>query len=182
VAGRHRKTRSRQHHRGRHRKPPSLQLTVLPTVTAVALLAVGGVGLGHALAHGQPHSASVGVAGAHVVPPPVTASATTSPAPSPSTTPSSRPSRRPVHHVLHHRIAPAALTVTDIGPACYVQVTTKRGHLLVRRILHGHQHLAFRRHGLDVVLGNAGGVRIAIDGHHAHRAGRSGEVLRFGVR
>jgi Domain of unknown function (DUF4115) len=181
VPGRHRKAPpSRHRHRGRHRKPPSRQLTVLPTVAVVALLAVGGVGLGHALANDPAHGASVGVLGTHVVAPPVTASPTVSPAPVPTSPPSAQPST-PAVPPAQHRSAPATLTVSDTGPACYVQVTTKDGHLLVRRILHGHQHLAFRQHGLDVVLGNAGGVRIAVDGHHAHRAGESGQVLHFAV-
>lgn len=73
------------------------------------------------------------------------------------------------------------LVVTDTGPACYLRVE-RAGHLLVRTILHGHQHRTFRRHGLDVVLGNAGAVRIAREGHRAVRAGRPGQVLQFHVR
>lgn len=159
-------------------------MTVLPTVTAVALLAVGGVGLGHAVANDQPHGASVAAPLVNppvLTPPPSPGLSPSSPAPPPLSTPSSAPATPPAHHGQRHRTAPAALTLTDTGAACYVQVRTKHGKLLVRRILHGHQHLAFRQHGLRVVLGNAGGVRIAINGHHAHRAGRSGQVLRFRV-
>jgi hypothetical protein len=83
--------------------------------------------------------------------------------------------------VAHHRAAPV-LVVTDIGPACYLQVTAPGGQLLTRQILHGGQRVVFRRHGLDVVLGNAGGVRISVDGRRAHLAGRSGQVRTFHVR
>jgi hypothetical protein len=93
------------------------------------------------------------------------------------------------HHAGHHQghrahghgVAAPALRIVDTGSACYVQVTAD-GHVLKQRILHGHQHLTFRRHGLDVVLGNAGGVRIAFGGHRLHRAGRSGQVRRFRIR
>lgn len=146
-------------------------------MTAVALLAVGGVIFGHAVAHGQaPHGAAV----AAPVPPavaPVIAATPTAPA-TPTTSPSPKPKQRPAHH----RVAPAALSVTDVGSACYIQVTTTHGNLIVRRILHHGQHVSFRRHGLDVVLGNAGGVKVSIDGHHARRGGRSGQVRSFRVR
>jgi Domain of unknown function (DUF4115) len=129
---------------------------------------------GHALAHGQsPHGEAIATPATPALPTPIVVVSPTKPA-----TPA-KP-KRPAHH--HHRVAPDALTVTDLGPACYIQVTTMQGHLVVRRILHDGQHLAFRHHGLEVVLGNAGGVRVSIDGHHAHRAGRSGQVRTFTVR
>jgi hypothetical protein len=190
VSGRHRKTlRSPPRHVGRHRKPPSRRLTVLPTVTVVALLAVGGVGLGPAFANDAPHVAAAVVPLAPSAPPPVIASSPpspvavpSSPSPPPSPTPKPKPSRPPAHHTRHHRIAPAALTVTDLGPACYLEVKTASGHLLTRRILHGHERVTFRQHRLHVVLGNAGAVRIAIDGHPGHRAGQVGQVRVFKIR
>jgi cytoskeleton protein RodZ len=141
-------------------------------VTAVAVIAVGGVVFGHAIAHGQaPHSAVAApeppAVQAPVIPPP-----TPAPAPSPAPKP---PKAR------HPRVKPAALSVTDVGSACYIQVTSAQGDLIVRKILQPGQHLAFRHHGLRVVLGNAGGVRISIDGHRAHRAGRPGQVRSFRV-
>jgi hypothetical protein len=63
-----------------------------------------------------------------------------------------------------------------------VSVATTNGQVLTERIVRSNQHLTFRRHGLDVVIGNAGALRIAVDGHRFHRAGRSGQVRRFRVR
>jgi hypothetical protein len=161
-------------------------------VTVVALLAVGGVGLGHAFANDAPHAASaVAPAGPALAPPvlaspqsPTPPSSSPTPVSSPASTPAkpTKPAKPAAHHATHHRIAPAALTVTDLGPACYLQVRTANGHLLVRRILHGHEQVTFRQHRLRVVLGNAGGVRIAIDGHRAHRAGRAGQVRVLKIR
>lgn len=73
------------------------------------------------------------------------------------------------------------MALTDVGADCYLQVTSRHGHVLVRRILHHGQHVDVRGHGFDVVLGNAGGVRISIHGRPAHRAGRSGQVRQFRV-
>jgi hypothetical protein len=145
----------------------------VPTATAVAVLAVGALAFGHAVAHGQaPHGAAVAAPDDPVI---VTPVITETPRP-PST-----PHHRKVSHHAHHRVRrPAVLAVTDVGGPCYIQVT-RQGHLLVRRILHHGEHVAFRRHGLDVVLGNAGGVRVSINGHHAHRAGRAGQVRTFRV-
>jgi hypothetical protein len=153
----------------------------VPTVTAVAVLAVGGVMFGHAVADGQaPHGASAAVPRTPSLPPPVV-TAPAAPA-GPARPAKAKKPHRPAHNrVVHRHVAPAALTVTDVGSACYIQVTTSNGQLLTRRILHGGQHLAFRRHGLDVVLGNAGGVRVSIDGRRAHVAGRSGQVRTFHV-
>jgi hypothetical protein len=151
---------------------------VLPTLTAVAFVAIGGVGLGHAVANGQAPHAAIGAIGAPATVPQVLIS----PVSSPASTPSVAPSRKSAHKTARHPVTPAALVVTDTGSACYLQVTTKHGRLIVRRILHGHQQMVFRKHGLDVVLGNAGAVRIAVNGHHTRRAGGSGQVLRFRVR
>jgi hypothetical protein len=142
------------------------------------VLAAGGIGFGHAVAHGQTSDGALGgITGMALIHAPV---------PLPSVL-AVHEVRHPGDHsapqpLPHHRPRPAALRITDTGAACYVQVTRGNGQLLVRRILHGHQHLAFRRHGLDVVLGNAGGVRVALNGRRAQRAGTSGEVLRFRVR
>jgi cytoskeleton protein RodZ len=149
----------------------------------VVFVAVAGVGLGRAVANGQAPHADAGVLGTPVVDPLVLVPAE-SPAPVPTARPTPKPAHhpKPTRHQTRHPTTPATLVVNDTGSPCYVQVTSRHGRLLVRRILHGRQHLVFRRDDLDVVLGNAGGVRIAVDGRHAHRAGRSGEVLRFHVR
>jgi cytoskeleton protein RodZ len=179
MAGRHRKApppkRGGHGRHGRHRKPASRQHTVLPTATAVAVLAVGGVIFGHAIAHGQaPHGAAVVAPEPPAVPAPVVTKVPATP------TPPAKP-KHPRRQA-RHRVAPAALSVIDVGPACYIQVTTTQGHVIVRTIMHHGQHLTFRHHGLDVVLGNAGGVKISVNGHHARRAGRSGQVRTFRVR
>jgi hypothetical protein len=178
MAGRHRKLPPpRRGGHGRHRKPPSRPHAVIPTVTAVAVIAVGGVVFGHAIAHGQsPHGAV-----AAPEPPAVQAPVIPPPTPAPSPAVKAAKASKASKAARHPRVKPAALTVTDVGSACYIQVTSTEGHLLVRKILQPGQHLAFRHHGLRVVLGNAGGVRISIDGHRAHSAGRSGQVRSFRV-
>jgi cytoskeleton protein RodZ len=179
-------------------------------VTAVAVLAVGGVGFGHAIARGQAPHAGTGLPGAHpasapVLPTPVdpgsppvvsgtaasrpaaTPAPTTSPdpgsaaptaTPSVSATPSTSPRSTPP---ARHAPSPPALRIVDTGPACYVEVG-RHGHVVVQRILHGKEHLTFRRPGLTVVLGNAGAVQVSIDGHRFHRGGRDGQVRQFRVR
>ena len=71
------------------------------------------------------------------------------------------------------------LAIRITGFDSYVQVTTWNNHLLVSRILHHGQRLAYRQHGLRVVLGNAGAVRISLAGHRPRRAGRPGQVRSF---
>jgi hypothetical protein len=71
------------------------------------------------------------------------------------------------------------LTIT--GTSSYVQVRTWNNHLLVSRVLHHDQRLAFRQHGLRVTLGNAGAVRLAVAGHAGRVAGRPGQVRHFQV-
>jgi hypothetical protein len=65
-----------------------------------------------------------------------------------------------------------------IGAPSYIEVV-RGNRVLERRILRAGQRQVFRKHGLDVVLGNAGAVRIKLNGHRGHRAGSSGEVRRF---
>ena len=142
-------------------------------VGAVAVIAVGGVAFGHAIAHGQAPHAAVAAPEPPAVQAPVI--------PPPTPTPAHSPAATPAPAARHARVRPAALTVTDVGSACYIQVTSAQGHLVVRKILQPGQHLTFRHHGLHVVLGNAGGVRISVDGHRAHLAGRRGQVRSFRV-
>jgi Domain of unknown function (DUF4115) len=179
VAGRHRKTRpprrSERSHHGRHRKPVPRSHTVVPTVTVVAVFAVGGVAFGHAVAHGQAPHAAVAAPGTGPVEPTVAPTVIAPLSPTHPATPKPKPRPAP------HHVTSAALSVTDVHGACYIQVT-RHGTVLVRRILHRGDQVQFRHHGLDVVLGNAGAVRVAIAGHHGHLAGRSGQVRRFRVR
>jgi Domain of unknown function (DUF4115) len=193
VAGRHRKpsTFRRDQYRGRHRKPPSRQLTVVPAVVAVAVLAVGGVAFGHAVADGQAPKNAVSLAGMPPAPRSILtpAAAATPIAPTTPMSPTSRPSpsdratpsHSTIHRAPHRRVAVAAFTMTDRGAACYVQVRSSRGRLLVQRIVHNGQHVSIRQHRLRVVLGNAGAAWISIDGHRAHRAGGPGKVRQFRV-
>jgi cytoskeleton protein RodZ len=99
----------------------------------------------------------------------------------PTLTPTLAP-HKPAHRATATRPRPTdtlALRVT--GSQSYIQITSRSGHLLIRRILHHGQHLAYRRHGLDVVIGNAGAVRLSVGGHRAHLAGRPGQVRRLHV-
>jgi hypothetical protein len=195
VAGRHRKpsTFRREHHRGRHRKPPSTSLTVVPAVVAVAILAVGAVAFGHAVADGQAPKGAASLPGIATAPSAPTAIVTpalpTAPAvPTSSASPShsAQPepgvptplsSKRPRHHA-----APAVFTILDRHGDCYLQVRNSHDRLLAQRILRSGQRQSFRQHDLRVVLGNAGAAWISVDGHHAHRAGRAGQVRQFHIR
>jgi hypothetical protein len=81
----------------------------------------------------------------------------------------------------HHlsRGAPALL-ITDVHGPCYVEVS-HHGKLLTRTILRQGKQLVYRRHGLDIVLGNAGAVRLRINGDHAVRPGAIGQVRNLRV-
>ena len=91
--------------------------------------------------------------------------------PSPLVTPT-HPAPRPI---------PPVLLITDVHGPCYVQVTY-RGRLLTRTILRQGHQLVFRHHGLGLVLGNAGAVRLRINGHHALRPGHFGQVRNLRVK
>jgi uncharacterized protein DUF4115 len=182
MAGRHRKV---SHRRGRHRKPPSPARLALPVGTGIAVVAVAVVALTHGDAHGSPPQHLAPAVVADDVAPSVLGFHTSRPL-----TPSSpvadhhalhvHPATKVDHHArqpAHHR-SPAGLRIRATSD-CYVQVTTTGGKLLLRRILHHHDHVQFRRHHLDVVLGNAGGVVMSVNGRPAHRAGSSGQVRRF---
>lgn len=180
MAGRHRKTTRR----GRHRKPPSPARIALPTGTGLAVIVAAVVVFTHTDANGQPLPplASLPSILLSEPPPSVLAFHTT------------KPVVAHQHHAVkpaHHHVTPhlswlrrhqstAALRI-QARSDCYVQVTNRGGKLLVQRILHRGDHVAFKHHGLHVVLGNAGGVRISIDGAKPRVAGTRGSVRRFPV-
>jgi hypothetical protein len=185
MSGRHR--RGPAPRRGRHRRPPSRQRLIVPALAATVVLAGSGTALGFAV--GDQDGAAGGVATPVVSP--FAAPAVLSNAPIIDPTPSiaSTPSA-----VRHHAAAPRSQRVhrahprpTDTlvlrvtGAASYVQVLSWNDHLLVQRILRHGQHLAYRQHGLRVVLGDAGAVRMSVAGRPARRAGSPGEVLHFRV-
>jgi hypothetical protein len=190
VAGRHRKrsTFRREHHRGRHRKPPSKPLTVVPAVVAVAVLAVGAVTFGHAVADGQAPKSAASLPGitpvlpSTPVPPSTPATPTPSASPSHAAAPDPGVPTPPASRRQHHHSPPAVFTMVDRHGDCYLQVRNSHGHLLAQRILRSGQRRSFAQHNLRVVLGNAGAAWISIDGRHSHRAGRAGQVRRFRVR
>jgi hypothetical protein len=168
-------------HRGRHRKPPSPARIALPAGTGVAVIVAAVVVFTHTDANGQPLPplAPGQVVALSNPSPSVLAFHTTKPAAvhhhvaaHPAATPEQRSPR--------HQRAGAALRLRATAD-CYVQVTNHSGRLLTQRILHRGDHVAFRHHGLRVVLGNAGGVRISIDGARPRVAGASGQVRRFPV-
>jgi len=178
VAGRHRKQHAVRPHaqHGRHRKPPSRPRAVLPTVAIVAVLAVGGLvfgrEIGRAIAQGQPPREAVVTPRQPLVVPSVAAS------PDPPAPPVATKARHRHHH---HRVPPPALRLRDVHGSCYVEVS-RHGHVLTRRILHRGQRVVVRRGGLDVVLGNAGAVRISTHGHASRRPGPTGQVRTLHVR
>jgi hypothetical protein len=175
VAGRHRKARSSS--RGRHRKPPQRQRLILPAVAGIAVLGAGTVGVAGAIGDN---------ASAHR-PAPTAGSVVVRSVPLPTIPPlplSSSVARSPGTATLHHHTAQrptSTLVITDLHSPCYVEVS-RHGVILTRTILRAGKELTFRRHGLDVVLGNAGAVRLRINGHRATRPGRLGEVRTLRVK
>jgi hypothetical protein len=162
----------------------------------MALLAVGGIVFGRAIAQGQaPREAGVAVpevtrSSQALVTPPSTSSAPSTPStpsasarpPTPRTAAADHQSQRSGHSSAHRAAAAetATLIIVGRGSPCYVEVSSG-GHVLTRTILHSTRRLRFDQRSLHVVLGNAGGVTIAIRGHRAHRAGHAGQVRRFSV-
>jgi hypothetical protein len=184
MSGRHRSGPAPR--RGRHRRPPSRQRLIVPALAATVVLGGSGTALGFAVGGPSdtggvatpvvsPFAAPARLSNAPVIDPTPSIAATASPgAPQPVT--------RPTHRAHHAHPGPAdtlALRVT--GSASWVQVLTRGDHVLVRRILHHGQHLSYHQHGLNVVLGDAGAVRMSIAGRPPHRAGSSGEVVHFHV-
>lgn len=173
MAAGHRNTR--KSYRGRHRKPPQRQRVIVPAVTTVAVFSVGGVAIAHAVSD-DPSRGDAGVAVAHsnyVLP-------TIRIVPQPSQAP--RPSAVKPHHVQakpHH--VPPALRIVDVHGPCYVQVT-RNGKLLTRKIIRQGRQLSYAQHGLHVVLGNAGAVKLSVNGHKAVPGGHIGQVRVFRVR
>jgi Domain of unknown function (DUF4115) len=179
MSGRHR--RSATARRGRHRRPPPRGRLIVPALAATVVLGGGGTALGFAVGGPggstvtpqiTPFAAPVVLSTAPVVDPTPSVSATSTRAPQPTPShPAKAAHRRPTDTLI--------LRVT--GSESYVQVATWNNHLLVQRILHHGQRLAYHQHGLRVVLGNAGAVRLRIAGHSSHVAGRLGEVRHFRV-
>jgi len=96
----------------------------------------------------------------------------------PSSTPSASPSTpRP------HKTAPAASFVVRVtGRVAWVSVTRPGRRTLFAGLLRHGKTLRFRAHPLDVVIGDAGAVRITVRGRVHSPAGKSGQVLHFTVR
>jgi hypothetical protein len=181
MSGRHRGGPAPR--RGRHRRPPSRQRLIVPALAATVVLGGSGTALGFAV--GGPGSGGVATPQAtpFAAPAVLSLAPNIDPTPSIAATPSPTGAPTPAaHQPKRSHVRPTdtlALHVT--GSASYVEVMTWNNHLLVRRILHHGQRLAYHRHGLRVVLGDAGAVRLSIHGRSAHRAGRPGQVIRFRV-
>jgi hypothetical protein len=143
---------------------------IVPAVTSLAIFSLGGVAIAHAVSNDStggaagvsvPHDGDVRLFPAiSVLPPPAVAPQPTIPR---------------AHHI------PPALQIVDVHGPCYVQVT-RHGKLLTRQIMRQGHRLTFKQHGLHVVLGNAGAVKLSINGHHAVRAGHAGQVRLLRVR
>jgi Domain of unknown function (DUF4115) len=183
VAGRHRRTSHAKprHYQRRHAEPPTRAAVLAPIGLAVAVVAGGAIAFTQASGGGT-HGPAVGAGVVLTLPspsspPPVQAFLTSHSKQKPGSSHRRHRAAKPRHH-----LAPDALLIRDTGPPCYVEVTRRDGRVLVERVIHGHQRLAYRQHQLAVVLGNAGAVRISIDGRHLHRAGRPGQVVHFHVR
>jgi hypothetical protein len=181
MSGRHR--RGPAPRRGRHRRPAPRQRLIVPALAATVVLGGGGTALGlavggpgGAIATPQvtPFAAPAGVTNLPIIDPTpsVTASPATAPAPGSHTTHTAR---------ISHPRPTDTLVLRVTGSESWVQVLTWNNHVLLRQIVHHDKRLVYRQHGLQVVLGNAGAVRVSVAGHHPHLAGRPGEVRRFRV-
>jgi len=62
----------------------------------------------------------------------------------------------------------------------WIEVRRPTGRVLVSGIVRHGRHLTYAHGPLDVVIGNAGAVRLTRNGH-TNPAGKPGEVLRFQV-
>ena len=171
MAGRHRNTR--QSNRGRHRKPPQRQRVIVPAVTSLAVFGAGGVAIAHAVSD-QPSRPTAGASVVHSNDDKLFPSAPILPTPSVLSLHVVR-----AHHAKPHHVPPA-LRIVDVHGPCYVEVT-RSGRLVKRMIMRQGHQLTFRQHGLHVVLGNAGAVRLRVNGHHAVRGGHIGQVRIFRV-
>jgi hypothetical protein len=151
---------------------------IVPAVATVAMLSGGSFAIANAVGGGTSPATGgppTGSAVTHsIVPPSIGQLTALPPSPPPS------PAVRAAPVVKSHHVAPA-LRINDVHGPCYVQVS-HRGRLIERTILRQGHQLVFRRHGLDVVLGNAGAVRLRINGRHASRPGRLGQVRVLHVR
>jgi hypothetical protein len=146
---------------------------IVPAVTSIAVFSVGGVAIAHAVSDDPSHDAAggAGVVVAHSNDNTLVPSVPILPPPSPA------PRLAAAHHQLHSKAhhVPPALRIVDVHGPCYVEVS-RRGKLVTRTIIRQGRQLTFRQHGLHVVLGNAGAVRLHINGHPAVRGGRTGQV------
>ena len=133
------------------------------------MLGIGGVGAATALTdHGGTTPASVTA----LSPPSSTVSSSPSPVPAPSSAPAPRP----------HRTPTVGFAVAVTARVSWVSVTLVNRRVLYAGLLrHGHM-VTFRQRPIDVVIGDAGAVRLTLHGHLHAPAGHSGAVLRFRVR
>jgi hypothetical protein len=145
---------------------------------------LGGGGAALGLAVGGTNGANGGTATPQITPfaaPVVLSTAPViDPTPSVAAAPTSR-AAQPHATAKSHPRPTDALRLTITGSSSYVQVRTWNNHLLISRVLHHDQRLAFRQHGLRITLGNAGAVRVAVAGRPARVAGRPGQVRHFQV-
>lgn len=183
MSGRHRRVQSsRPSRHGRHRKPPPRHRLIVPAVTAVAVVAGGGVAM--ALVVSDPGSHPASVRSVRLPRPMQVTPPSTMPSAAPLATsppPAAAPSPAAHHSPAKPRRTPPLLALTVTGHASYFAVSSG-GHVLVQRIYHHGQHLDLRRRGLLVVIGNAGDVRLSVHGHPARLAGRPGQVRDITVR
>lgn len=156
----------------------------MPALAATVVLGGSGTALGFAV--GGPGGGAVATPQATPFAAPAVLSLAPNIDPTPSIAPTPAPTGQPSAPAAHksklvHVRPTDTLALKVTGSASYVEVMTWNNHLLVRRILHHDQRLAYHQHGLRVVLGNAGAVRMSLHGRPAHLAGKPGEVLRFRV-
>jgi hypothetical protein len=154
----------------------------VPALAATVVLGGGGAALG--LAVGGTNGTSGGTATPQITPFAAPIVLSTAPVIDPTPSVAAAPTARAAHSratAKQHPRPTDTLRLVITGSASYVQVRTWNDHLLIARVLHHDQRLAFRQHGLRVTLGNAGAVRLTVAGHRARVAGRPGEVRHFQV-
>ena len=176
MAGRHRRTTTGRPV-GRHRQPPPPTSWIVPSLATVAVLAAGGVSAFAAFGGGSE---------VHRQPPLVVSGSTTTtlPAAVPTARPaptSAGPAPAPVGATrAHHH--PDALVIRATDGVSWVQVRRVDGRVRFEGMLRPGHALRYRSGPVQVVIGNAGAVRLVRHGHVRDPAGRSGQVLRFRVK
>jgi hypothetical protein len=184
VAGRHRKP---PYGHGRHRKQMQPGRWASPVLAGLIVLGISGVGAVTAITDhgsGAPTTGSAATSSSTAARTTYLSQAQkptpTSPSPTPRRTHATQPTRARTSAT--KPASPRRFELTVIGHVVWVSVTIPGRRTLFAGMLRHGRTLRYDAHPLDVVIGDAGAVRLVLQGHAHSPAGKSGEVLRLTVR